>query len=243
MFYLFHLFRSFLPLHNPIGFGGADFVELFVAIVLVMLALSWRHLSAWVRAFAERPAWCMIALFLLPIALRLAMIPIHPIPIPFSIDDMSYALLGDTLTHFRFSNPPHPMHRFFETLFVLQEPRYASIYPAGQGMAIEIGLLLFGNAWAGIAISIGAMCAAVYWMLRGWVPPSWALAGGVFAALQFGALSQWMNSFWGGAVSAFAGCVVFGALPRVRESRKHAIVLGAGIGIAILTRPFESILV
>ncbi len=99
---------------------------------------------------------------MLLIALRLAMLAVHPIPIPFSIDDMSFALLGDTLTHFRFSNPPHPMHRFFETLFVLQEPRYASIYPAGQGMAIAIGLLLFGNAWAGIAISTGGdVCGRV----------------------------------------------------------------------------------
>ena len=27
MFYLFRLFYSFLPLHNPIGFGAADFIE------------------------------------------------------------------------------------------------------------------------------------------------------------------------------------------------------------------------
>ena len=28
---MFQLFRSFLPLHNPIGFGASDFIELELA--------------------------------------------------------------------------------------------------------------------------------------------------------------------------------------------------------------------
>ena len=40
MFYLFHVFRSFIPLRNPIGFGASDFVELFVAAMLVSLVLA-----------------------------------------------------------------------------------------------------------------------------------------------------------------------------------------------------------
>jgi hypothetical protein len=245
MFYLFHLFRSFLPLHNPIGFGAADFIGAGIAIVLAGLALGNRIITEHARRFAERTVLCMVALFILPIALRLAMAGVHPIPTPLGMDDFSFILLGDTLTHFRFSNPTHPMHQFFETLFVLQQPRYASIYPLGQGVAIAIGQMLFGNPWAGIALSTGAFCAACYWMLRGWITPGWALLGGVFAALQFGALSQWMNSFWGGAVPALAGCLVYGALPRVEESgrRRYAILLGAGIGIHAVSRPYETILV
>ena len=34
--FLFHLFRSFLPLHNPIGFGASDFIELALAAMLVL---------------------------------------------------------------------------------------------------------------------------------------------------------------------------------------------------------------
>jgi hypothetical protein len=252
VFYLFHLFRSFLPLHNPIGFGAADFIGLFLAVMFVGLLLAKQSISRLVprlapgartRRFVERTGWCMLALFLLPIALRLAMIRVHPLPTPLGMDDFSYVLAGDTLSHFRFSNPTHPMHRFFETLFVLQEPRYASIYPMAQGIAIAIGQMLFGNPWAGIALSIGAFCAACYWMLRGWVSPGWSMLGGMFAALQFGALSQWMNSFWGGAVPAISGCLVYGALPRLRETgkRRYAIVLGAGIGIHALSRPYETV--
>ncbi len=243
MFYLFHVFRSFLPLHNPIGFGAADFIEFGIAFVFVGLLLARKTIVDLANRFATRTAWCMLALFLLPIALRLAMVRVHPIPTPLAIDDFSYVLLGDTLSHFRFSNPAHPMHRFFETIFVLQEPRYASVYPMGQGIALAIGKMIFGNPWAGVALSIGAFCAACYWMLRGWVSPRWALLGGIFAALQFGALSQWMNSFWGGAVSATAGCLVYGALPRLLETgrRRYAIVLGIGIGIDALSRPYETV--
>jgi len=245
VFYLFHLFRSFLPLHNPIGFGAADFIGFGLALVLVALTLTRRALSDHARRFAARTGWCLLALFLLPVVLRLAMIGVHPIPTPLGMDDFSFILLGDTLTHFRFSNPAHPMHQFFETLFVLQQPRYASIYPLGQGIALAIGQICFGNPWAGVALSTGAFCAACYWMLRGWTTPGWALLGGVFAALQFGALSQWMNSFWGGAMPALAGCLVCGALPRLEESgrRRYSAVLGAGIGIHAVSRPYETLFV
>ena len=46
MFYLFRLFYSFLPLHNPIGFGAADFIELALALLLVTAALAWQKSSA-----------------------------------------------------------------------------------------------------------------------------------------------------------------------------------------------------
>ena len=242
MFYLFHLFRSFLPTHNPIGFGASDFVEL--ALALSLAAFAW--CSRWteiLRKFAARTVLCMAALAILPVALRLALLPAHPIPTPAVLDDFSFVLLGDTISHFRFANPAHPMHQFFETLFVLQQPTYSSIYPPGQGIALAIGQWIFGNPWAGVAMSISAFCALCYWMLRGWISPGWALLGGVLTAIEFGPLSQWMNSFWGGGVSACAGCLVFGALPRLRTQyrMRDAIFLGLGLGIQAMTRPYESI--
>ncbi|MBZ5601904.1 MAG: glycosyltransferase family 39 protein [Acidobacteriia bacterium] len=243
MFYLHHLFRSLQPVHNPIGFGAVDFIEFFLAAVLVLLVLAWPRLQPVSSRLASRTAVSMAVLFLLPIVLRIALLRVHPIPEPYVADDFGYTLLADTLSHFRLTNPPHPMHRFFETFFVLQEPTYSSIYPPGPALAMAAGRALFGHFWAGIALAIGALCASCYWMLRAWTTPGWALAGGLLAVLEFGPLSQWMNSFWGGAVSATAGCLVFGALPRLRDRHRirDAIILGAGLGLQLITRPFESL--
>jgi hypothetical protein len=220
-----------------LGFRASDFIELILTVVFVALALAWRPwIERYSRRLAQRPALSMALLALLPIAFRLALLPQYPIPTPNVSDDFSYLLIADTLRHFRLANPVHPLHQFFESFFVLQEPAYASIFPLGQGLILTIG-------WAGVALSIGALCALCYWMLRAWTTPEWALAGGLLAVIEFGPLSQWMNSFWGGAVAACGGCLVFGALPRLgRGGRtRYAVLLGLGIGLHWLCRPYETI--
>jgi hypothetical protein len=243
MFYLYRLFYSFLPLHNPIGFGAADFLEIALALLLVSSAVAWQKSARWANRLASKTMLCMLILAALPVVLRLLMLHTSPIPTPLGADDFSYLLLGDTLAHFRLTNPTHPMHQFFETLFVLQEPSYSSIYPLGPGLALAFGQLVFRQPWAGIALATAAFSSLCYWMLRAWTRPVWALLGGVLAAIEFGPLSHWMNTYWGGALAAAAGCLVFGSLPRLRAtwSPRYAILLGLGLAIHLLTRPFESI--
>ena len=242
--YFFHLFRSFLPLRSPLGFGISDFLELAIAILLVALLVCRPWLQSFAARFAHRTLPCMLLLALLPVALRLALLRQSPVPTPSGADAFSYLLLGDTLAHFRLANPPHPLSQFFEAIFTLQQPSYISIFPLGQGIALALGTLLFGIPWAGVVLSVSALCALSYWMLRAWVAPTWALLGGILCVIEFGPLSQWMNSYWGGAVSAIAGCLVFGSLPRLRTHRRirHALLLGFGLGIQLLTRPFEFVL-
>lgn len=241
---VFQLLRYFLPLRNPAGFGLSDFLELGLASLILAYVLLRGGAEPALRRLAARPQAAMALLFLLPIGLRLLLLLHHPVPMPAVADDFAYLLLGDTLAHLRLANPPHPMHRFFETVFVLQEPRYASIYPVGQGIVLAAGQLLFHLPWAGVLMSVGLLCALCFWMLRAWVPDVWALAGGLLAVMEFGPLNQWSNNYWGGAVSGIAGCLVFGALPRLWRSprRRDAILLGAGFGLQMLTRPFESLL-
>lgn len=243
MFYLFHWFRSFLPLHNPIGFGAGDFIELALAVGLVAAAFAWKWWANAFRRFAPRTGWAMLALFIAPIVLRLALLPLHPAPTGTGSDDFSYLLLGDTLAHGRLANPVHPLHQFFESVFVLQEPSYSSIYPLGPALAIALGKFVFGNPWPGIMFSIGLFCALCYWMLRAWTTPEWSLLGGALAVIEFGPLSHWMNSYWGGGVAAVAGCLIFGALPRLRECwrARDAAILGAGVGLSFLSRPYETV--
>ncbi|MDE3167891.1 MAG: hypothetical protein KGN36_18970, partial [Acidobacteriota bacterium] len=241
--YLFHLFRSFLPLHNPLGFGAADFVEFALLLLVLVLVLARPVLVRAAERLAVRPAWCMALLFGLVVALRLALLPVHPVPTPSGADDFSYLLLGDTLAHFRLANPAHAMAQFFETTFVIQHPSYASIYPLGHGFALALGQLLFGLPWAGVVMAMALIPALCYWMLRGWTSPGWALAGGLLAVIQFGPLNSWMNCYWGGPVSSVAGCLVYGALPRIRGRflARDSVALGVGIGLQMLTRPYESL--
>lgn len=233
--------RFFLPLGNPLGFNVYDAIGVFAAAILIAAFLWHRQIVAATEALAAKPIHATILIAALPVVLRLALLPHHPIPTPRVADDFSYLLLGDTLAHLRLANPIHPMHRFFEGVFILQQPTYASNFPIGQGIALAVGQWL-GNPWFGVLISVAAFAAACHWMLRAWLPPVWALTGALLAAIEFGPLSGWMNTYWGGAVSALAGCLIFGALARP-HSRRNAILLGAGLGLQMLSRPFEFVLV
>jgi len=132
----------------------------------------------------------------------------------------------------------------FETLHVNQQPTYASKYPPGQSLLLALGQTLFGHPWYGVLISVGLMCASFGWMLQGWLPRKYALVGSLLAILQFGVSSYWVNSYWGGALSATGGALVLGSLARLaRRTSVSASLLGA-FGIALLanTRPYEGLI-
>jgi hypothetical protein len=236
-------FRSFLPLQNPLGFGAGDYLELLLGALLLAGLIWWKRIEPRAQWLAQRTAWSMVVLASLPVVLRLALLAHHPVPTPDVYDEFSHLLVADTLRHFRLANPMHPLHAFFETFFVLQQPTYSSIYPLGQGLILALGWTILGTPWAGVLLATGAFCALCYWMLRGWTSPGWALAGGVLTVIEFGPLSLWMNSYWGGALAAVAGCLVFGALPRLQEGsrRRDAVLLGLGLAIHSLTRPYETV--
>jgi hypothetical protein len=231
------------PLENPLGFTGADIVELLVAAFLLAATFAWHPwIEPHARRFAARTAWSMLALAALPVVLRLALLTHHPVPTPDVYDEFGHLLVADTLLHLRLANPAHPMQRFFETFFVLQEPTNSSIYPVGQGIVLALGRAIFGTPWAGVVMATAAFCSLVYWMLCGWTTPGWALLGGALAVIEFGPLNQWMNNYWGGALPSAAGCLVFGALPRIEAGRlRDRILLGLGLSLHLLTRQFESI--
>jgi hypothetical protein len=230
-----------MPPENPAGFAPADWLLVVLLLVLLCAGLFGRRS---VDALAAKKHLCFVALFLLPVILRLLLLSNHPVPVPDIYDEFSHLLQADTLLHGRLANPPHPMHRFFETFFVLQQPSYSSIYPLGMGLVLAFGRVVSGVPWTGVLIMSGAFCACCYWMLRGWVAPVWALLGGLIAVMQFGPLCQWTNSYWGGFLAATGGCLVFGALPRLRESVRwrDAVLLGAGFGMHMLARQVESVL-
>jgi hypothetical protein len=231
-----------MPPDSPVGFAPADWLLLLITALFLLAAFTWR--PAIEQAFAglaRSTRSCLLLLFLLPIILRLLLLPQHPVPTPGLFQDFGDLLVADTLLHGRLANPPHVMHQFFETFFVLQEPTYSSTYPLAMGLVLALGRLLSGIAWTGVLIASGAFCASCYWMLRAWVTPGWALLGGLLAVIEFGPLCQWTNCYCGGFVAATGGCLVFGALPRLHSGRRgDAFLLGAGCGLHLLSLPLES---
>jgi len=224
-------------------------IEVLMVVAVVLLALVAPRLgSNWFRAveitftrFARRRVLAFVAVGVLTLVGRVALLPLIPIPEPGAHDEFSYLLAADTFASGRLTNPTHPMWMHFESMHILQQPTYASMYPIASSVMMALGKVVFGHPWWGVWLSVGIFCAALCWMLQGWLPPQWALLGGLIAVVRIGWFSFWMNSYMGGTLAGIGGVLVLGALPRIMRQRRarDAVIMGVGIILLANSRPNE----
>lgn len=186
---------------------------------------------------------------------------------PIVHDEFVYLLAADTFAKGRLTNPPHPFWQHFESIHIIQQPTYSSMYPPAQGMAIAVGQVLTGYPIAGVWLSMAVACSLLTWMLWAYVPPRWAVVGGCLAVIQFGFVSSWTRSYWGGAVAFAGGALLYGSLRRLVNDRwlagkatqlmtsvrpwwrdamptmRNSLLFAAGLLILANSRPFEGFVV
>jgi hypothetical protein len=228
-------------------------IECGLTMVAIAVAFCWPRLgsSYFSRVertfgkFARKKVLAVVAVGATALLLRLAILPLCPIPLPFIPDDFSFLLAADTFASGRLTNPTPAMWAHFESIHVSMKPTYMSMYFPAQGLVLAASKVLFGHPWYGILCTSALMCAAICWMLQAWLPPRWALMGGMFAILHLGLFSYWINTYTGGGfIAALGGALVLGALPRFMKAAqlRDSLLLAVGVILLATTRPYEGIL-
>jgi hypothetical protein len=226
--------------------GGMTAIAIAASFAWPRLGNNW--FTGIERAFGRLARKQGLACALVGIAtllIRLAILPFCPEPLPFCPDDFSFMLAADTFAHGRLTNPTPAMWVHFESIHITMHPTYMSMYFPGQGLLMAAGKVVLGDPWYALLICSALMCAAICWMLQAWLPPKWALLGSTIAMIRLGLFSYWTNTFHAaGSLAALGGALVLGAMPRLMKTQRirYAFLMGLGMAILVLTRPYEGVL-
>ena len=219
---------------------------ILVAILIACIRPTlWQECFGWAEGrfsqFSRNRVAAVVAIGGLALVTRAALLPITQVPEPVVHDEFGYLLAADTFVHGRLTNPTHPMWVHFESFNILQKPSYQCITPPVQGLILAFGRIVFGHPFWGVWVIAGLMCAAITWMLQGWLPPEWALLGGILAILRYGVWTYWADSYWGGAAGAIGGALVLGALPRIKREAltRNTLIMSLGLAILANNRPYD----
>ncbi|MFN7947257.1 MAG: hypothetical protein U0Z53_18035 [Blastocatellia bacterium] len=217
--------------------AGVALLTIFRQSVIV------RHIEKLRRMFdrlAQRRALSIALVGLTAFAASAGMSLLVKMPRPVITDEFAYLLAADTFAHGRLSNPTHPMWVHFESPGIIHQPTYSSKYPPGQGLLMAAGQALTGQPIVGAWLGLALTCAALGWMLMAWLPPRWAVLGGLLA-IAHPVIFQWSQNYWGGTVAMTGGALLIGAFRRLADEPRprEAWLMGLGMAVLANSRPYE----
>jgi len=192
----------------------------------------------------------MGTLFLIVLCANMLLTCIH-YPQPQVHDEFAYQLAADTYASGRLTNPTHPFWTHFETFHVLSQPTYMAKYPPATGLVLGAGQWFTGHSIVGFWITLAAGVAALFWMLKSWLPSRWAFVGCLLIAVNPYWLTNWGQTWWGGAVPFLAGTLLFGSMKRLvdraqnlplAEALLYSSIFAMAASMLAISRPFEGLI-
>jgi hypothetical protein len=219
-------------------------VLLLTAILIKTKPSFFEKVEHYVKSLSKKTGLVVVVMTLAALFLRAGSLIVFPYPVPKLHDEFSYLLQGETFASGRITNPTPAGWEHLETFHVNMRPSYQSMYPPGQALFMAAAEVVGAHPWWGIWLSLGIMCGAVCWALQGWLPPQWALLGGLFCVIRFSTFSYWVNTYLGGTVAAIGGALVLGSLPRLKRHPKaqYGILFALGLVILAISRPYEGLI-
>lgn len=195
------------------------------------------------RGAARRPRASILLLVTISVAWLVTVTAVVGIPEPIIHDEAAQMVMADIFAHGHLCQTTHPFWQHFETFHVLSQPCYQGKYPPGPALFMALGQVGAGHPIAGVWMSVAVMIVAVAYAMYAWLPSRWALLGTALVTLRFGVGADWALSYWGGAVAAAAGALVLGAVGwlTARPSARDGAVLGIGLVLLMLSRPYEGL--
>lgn len=237
-----------MPYKINLSYG--TFAELILACVLILLAarnqaagqyIYWHALIA-ARRFTKRPSLMILAAIVLPILLRLALLPLVPVPLPYVMEEFNHLFLTQTYDLGRVSNPVHPLAVMVQTYQQIEWPHYVSARPPLPPIFFYLGQALLGSPFLGNLIAVGLTSGALCWALLGWVEARFAAIATFMGIMTFCLFGYWVNSYWAPAPIVLGGALLFGVVPRIERDPRFIWALVCIVALALLagTRPYEN---
>jgi hypothetical protein len=157
-------------------------------------------------------------------------------------DEHAYLLQSRMIAIGRLWEPPHPAADFFENFFVLSHPVYAPIYFPGTALLNAPFVRLSMPYWLMPLLAAGLVVALTYHLVTTLLDGVLGLVAAIFVVANWG-LREFSTMVMAPVPMTLLGLLIFWAwLHWRREKRwRWAVILGACMGCAAVTRPVDAI--